>query len=83
MGVVGAGIASFITNTKVLALNLYLTSIQEDLEAVNAVPLSNPQVWTDFGTYLRIGLPNLMIILLDWTCFEISSLFAGLLGVNE
>ena len=24
-----------------------------------------------------------MIILLDWTCFEISSLMAGILGVNE
>ena len=35
------------------------------------------------ATYLKIGIPNMTIIVLDWTCFEISSLLAGILGVKE
>ena len=40
-------------------------------------------VWKDLSTYVKIGVPNMTIILLDWTCFEVSSLMAGVLGVNE
>ena len=34
-------------------------------------------------TYLKLSLPNVAILMLDWTCFEASSLMAGYLGIAE
>lgn len=83
MGVVGTALASLLTNTQVLAMNYYLTSREEDLHDALHVSIFDPRVRQDLATYLKIGLPNMTIILLDWTCFEITSLMAGILGVNE
>ena len=33
--------------------------------------------------YLAIGMPNIAIIVLDWACFEITTLMAGYVGVKE
>lgn len=37
----------------------------------------------NLAIYLKIALPNVIILMLDWTCFEASSLMAGMLGVKE
>lgn len=45
--------------------------------------LNDEKVRQNIGTYLLTGFPNMMIILLDWSCFECSGLIAGLIGVKE
>lgn len=82
-GVVGTALASLITNAQVLLLNLVFTKRIPELQEALHVALCEEVVFQDMATYLRIGIPNMTIIVLDWTCFEISSLLAGILGVKE
>ena len=39
-------------------------------------------VTKDLGTYLRIGVPGMLMLCFEWWCFEILAIFAGLLGVK-
>lgn len=33
--------------------------------------------------YVQIGMPNVVIIILDWACFQIMVVIAGYVGVAE
>ena len=41
------------------------------------------RVFKNWDIYLSISLPCMMILILDWSCFEASSLMAGYMGVNQ
>jgi Na+-driven multidrug efflux pump len=53
------------------------------LKPANNISIFNKKVYSNIKEYLTIGIPNMIVLILDWTCFEISSIMAGLLGVNE
>jgi len=83
LGIVGTGISSFLTNLLGLTINCVLTSYKKELVDANSVSIFDYRVYENMGIYLKIGLPNVVILMLDWTCFEASSLMAGYLGVEE
>ena len=77
LGIVGTGISSLLTNILGFFINCYLTSKSEEIEEANSVSIFDKRVIENMGIYLKIGLPNVAILMLDWTCFEVSSLMAG------
>lgn len=83
MGMRGLALASFMTNVTIWIINQILMSRQSEFEEALAVSLFDPQVRENIGSYLMIGVPNMTIILLDWMCFQASSLMAGVIGVKE
>ena len=83
MGIEGTTLASFITNGLVLIINVYLTSKEKGLEIANKVRFFDKRVFKNIDIYLSIGMPCMMILILDWSCFEVSSLMTGYIGVNE
>lgn len=38
--------------------------------------------YQQLGTYLRIGVPGMLMLCFEWWCFELLAIFAGLLNVN-
>ena len=83
MGIEGITLASFLTNLLVLILNIWLTNATNFLEIANRISIFDLRVYKNLKTYLSIGIPCVMILVLDWSCFEVSSLMAGYIGVNE
>lgn len=37
----------------------------------------------DIKTYLRIGVPGMLMLCFEWWAFELLAIFTGLLGVNQ
>ena len=56
---------------------------QEDLKEALAISFFDKKVFENLSTYMMISLPNIVIILLDWSCFQCSALMVGLIGVQE
>jgi multidrug resistance protein, MATE family len=40
-------------------------------------------VFRQIREYISIGTPNIAVVVLDWACFEITTLMAGYVGVKE
>lgn len=83
LGIIGTGISSFLTNTLGMVLNIYIISQREEFDQICAVSIFDKRVFENTSIYLKIGLPNMIIIMLDWTCFEITAIMSGYLGVEE
>jgi hypothetical protein len=50
-----------------------------DISIFDSRVLKREQIWE----YISIGVPNIVIIILDWGCFECSVIIAGFIGVDE
>lgn len=83
LGIAGIGLASLLTNLLGLILNVYITSTHEEIALMNSVSIFDSRVMENTMIYLSIGMPNVTILMLDWTAFEASSIMAGYLGVEE
>lgn len=83
LGIAGIGVASLLTNSLGLILNMYMTSCNEEIQQTCRISIFDSRVMENIMIYLKIGLPNVTILMLDWTAFEASSLMAGYLGVKE
>lgn len=83
-GILGTSLSSFLTNGMGLALNLYFVanSQGEDYDKITTISFFDSRIYENMGIYLQIGLPNVAIIMLDWTCFEVTAVMSGFLGVK-
>ena len=83
MDIRGTALASILTNLQILLANKWLMEAEPDLAEALEVRFFDKKVPENLGTYMSIALPNMTIILLDWTCFQCSALMVGLIGINE
>ena len=81
-GVVGCGIASNLTYAFLLFSNIFQANQLADLDDALRVSIYEKRVWTNLREYLSFGVPNLLIIFLDWACFEMLTLFSGYFGIS-
>lgn len=82
LGIIGTGVSSFLTNVLGLSLNIYIVSQREEFDHICSVSIFDKRVFENISIYLKIGMPNVTIIMLDWTCFEITAVMSGFLGVE-
>ena len=83
MDIKGTALTSILTNLQILLANKWLMEAEPDLAEALEVRFFDKKVPENLGTYMSIALPNMTIILLDWTCFQCSALMVGLIGINE
>jgi Na+-driven multidrug efflux pump len=83
LSIKGLAISSFITNAFAFVHNHHYITSEADLQDALKVSMMDLSVRQNIGTYIKTGLPNALIILIDWSCFECSSMIAGLIGVHE
>jgi Na+-driven multidrug efflux pump len=80
LGVTGASIAICITYTSnFIALVLY-TCLFDRVES--RIWTINRQAFKDFASYLKLGVPGTLMIMMDIWCYEIITLQAGYLKVE-
>ena len=82
-GVVGAGLSASITNFIILVSNLLATIYQIDMAEATSVSFCDGRVFRNTSEYLKIGLPGSVIMIFDWGCYQILSIFSGYIGVKE
>lgn len=84
-GVTGTGLAATLTNLLILIGNIIVTNRAAGLEDALAVKLCAPSVIqpSELKKQLRIGLPMMLIMFMDFTSFQVMTLFAGDLGVDQ
>jgi Na+-driven multidrug efflux pump len=83
LGLIGTSMAITSTNCCIFSFNLYYTNKEEGLREALDVSFFDPQVRQNLKEQFSIGIPNLLIVLFDWACFEITTLMAGHIGVNQ
>ena len=79
---VGAAIATNIT----YILNMLLSDIwirvkQNDYK--DMIFWYDKTCHQNLGTFLKIGVPGMLMLCFEWWAFELLAIFTGLLGVNE
>jgi len=82
-GVTGTALATFFSNLFIFLVNEARTLAETDLSEVNATRFFDRNVHRNFGDYLRIGIPNMLVIFIEFTSYEIMVLLVGYLGVVE
>lgn len=79
MGILGVGIANCITHVIIFAvLNLAQYFTEEVCETVQR---PDRRVLEGISTYMELGLPNALMLCMEWLVFETMLLLCGLLGV--
>lgn len=83
LGVIGVSIATWITYwSDLTATTLYIT-FKEDVVPKESWHFFNSDSFKGLFEYLEYGVPSALILCLEWWSFEILSLFAGMLSVEE
>ena len=83
LGIAGTGISSLLTNLVGLYMNINLTKKIEGVDQICSISIFDLRVFENIPVYMKIGIPNMTILMLDWTCFEVTSVMAGYIGVKE
>jgi len=83
LGVIGMGIASCITYWSDLILVTLYTHFKEGFVPKESWHFFNADSFKGIGEFLEFGIPSALIYCLEWWSFEVLSVFAGMLSVEE
>lgn len=81
LGIVGIGYASTISNMTVYVSLLIYSSCIPEIAA--AIQIPDRKSIHGIGQYLSLGIPSAMMLCLEWWAYEVMTLMAGYLGVEE
>ena len=73
--------ASATTNGIIYLIVLIYTSCLPEIK--EAVSLPTKSVFSNIGQYLVLGVPTAAMMCLEWWAYEVMTLMAGYIGVNE
>lgn len=84
MGTFGSGLASTLTNSFVtLSYYGFCKFIKdENFKLAMSVPLLRKENLSGYLTYIKLGLPGALIMMIDWGSYEILSLWSAAFGVK-
>jgi len=82
-GIMGTALATFFSNLFIFVVNEMKTKAQEDLIELTSVRITDPNVNRDFYEYLKIGIPNMLTLFMEFASYEIMILLVGYLGVVQ
>ena len=82
-GVIGIGISGFITNFSVYKLQNYYMRNLELIKEANEVTMWDPRNRQNLKEYLKLGIPSMLFIIIEWSVFDISTIIAGYFGILE
>jgi multidrug resistance protein, MATE family len=80
MGVTGASLAICITYASNFLALLFYTFVLDREE--RQIWTMTRQAFKDWGSYLKLGVPGILMIMMDIWCYEIITLEAGYLKIE-
>lgn len=83
MGTFGSGISSTLTNLFIfMCLQIFCwRSKDQNLHQILSVPLFKFENLLNIEQYLMLGLPGIVIMVIDWGSFEILTLWSAYFGI--
>jgi MATE family multidrug resistance protein len=82
-GAAAATNITWILNMLIADLVIRWKKLQGNADFVHMINFYDLTVFRDIGVYLRIGVPNMLMLCCEWWIFEILTIFSGLLGVTQ
>mmetsp|Transcript_40700 Transcript_40700/g.62113 ORF Transcript_40700/g.62113 Transcript_40700/m.62113 type:complete len:483 (+) Transcript_40700:431-1879(+) len=79
----GAAIATNITYLLNMLISDILIRLMARSTFQDMVFWYDRSVYEDVGTFLRIGVPGMLMLCFEWWAFELLAIFTGLLGVDQ
>ena len=83
LGLVGASISTCITYFLNFIIVTVILSYKEDIVHPESWHFFNKDSFRSFCEFLKYGIPSTLMLCFEWWCFEVLSLLAGMLSVNE
>jgi MATE family multidrug resistance protein len=81
LGINGTGYAAFLTFSFRLAMLLFLTLREKDMQDTCIWP--DYRIFLGIIDYVKIGAPSTFMICLDWWAWELNLMFSGYFGVTQ
>lgn len=83
LGTMGSGLSSSLTNLFICLTFYFFSKCNQDenFQKVMSVPLFRSENLVGFTSYLKLGLPVLVIMVIDWGSYEVLSLMSAKFGV--
>lgn len=80
---IGCSIATTLTYTYIYFVNRWKLRNQNELRDAMRVSILDPKVWYDIGTYISIGLPNMITLIIEFISYEVTIIYLGQIGINN
>ena len=83
LGIAGSALStSFTYWTNLIVLTFYVNHTP-GLFPSNTIHMFNLDSFRHWGQFLKYGVPSVLMMCLEWWCFEVLAIFAGWLSVEE
>uniref|UniRef100_A0A7S3CJI4 Multidrug and toxin extrusion protein n=1 Tax=Strombidium rassoulzadegani TaxID=1082188 RepID=A0A7S3CJI4_9SPIT len=79
----GAALAMNVTYILNMLISDACIRLKQRTDFEDMVFWYDSSVYTDIGTYLKIGVPGMLMLCFEWWAFELLAIFTGLLGVEQ
>ncbi len=84
MGVFGAAMAINVTYILNFTIQeLYVNVYKKQYFSQFRAPIASAETFSDWLTFIKLGVPTTALMCLEWWAFEFIIMFAGVLGVTE
>ncbi|KAI8895698.1 mate-domain-containing protein [Globomyces pollinis-pini] len=80
IGIIGAPIATSITNCLIFGLTILYIKFIEGYECWGGFAWKESMDWKQIYSFVKLGVPGILMTCSEWWAFEIVALAAGLLG---
>jgi MATE family multidrug resistance protein len=81
LDIYGCALATTMTWCYIYLLNNWKLHNETDLKDALSVSIFDPRVRSDMSSYLSIGLPNMVTIIIEFIAYEITVLYLGHIGI--
>jgi len=82
-GFKGVAYAAFLTNSLIFVVQNYFIRKEEKVEKALTVKFFEKRILSGLGKYLKLAIPCMFFVLIEWSAWNIQIIMAGLIGVNE
>ena len=84
MGVFGAAMAINVTYILNFTIQeFYVNVYKKQYFSQFKAPIASAETFSDWLTFIKLGVPTTALMCLEWWAFEFIIMFAGVLGVTE
>lgn len=83
LGLVGIGLAGVCSNLFLFLLQNYFVRNLAVAEEANKVKFADRRNFENFGTYLKLAIPSLFFITVEWSLYDIQILISGIISIQD
>ena len=71
------------TNLIIFLIQNYFTRNLEGAKEANKVRFFEKRVWSNLTKYLRIAIPSMFFVVIEWSTYQVQIIMTGYIGVKS